>query len=115
MANEYQTAPTKHSVNFKDLNWLLKLEIFIHKDGQLRAAHLILGYKPSTKCFQSMKDTQLALIDVAVPRFLLSESPPEGTQDAQLPSPLAARLLYSHEPPIPSDDEAKEPTPKPTL
>lgn len=106
MVDEYHTAPTKHSLNFKDLNRLLKSEIFIHKDSQLRAAHLILRYKPSTKCFQSpknfikVKDTRLALIDLVVPGFLLFEPSPEGIQDAQLPAPLAARLLYSHEPPL---------------
>ena len=79
------------------------MEIFLHKDGQLRAAHVILSYKPSTKRFQSpknvirAKDPRLALIDVAVLGFLLSEPPPEGTQDAQLPAPLATRLLYSQE------------------
>lgn len=55
----------------------------------------------------------MALIDVAILGFLLSEPSPTGIQDAQLPAPQAARLLYSHEPLIPSDDEAKEPTPEP--
>jgi len=53
----------------------------------------------------------LALIDVAVPGIQLNEPPPAGTQDALLPAPLVAKLLYSQEPPIPSDDEDKEPTP----
>lgn len=57
----------------------------------------------------------MALINVVVPRFLLSKPLLEGTQDAQLPAPLAARLLYLHKPPIPSDDESKELKPKPTL
>lgn len=55
----------------------------------------------------------MALIDIAVPGFLLSEPPPAGTQDAQLSAPLAVRLYYSQEPPIPSNDEAKEPPPEP--
>lgn len=73
MVDEYHIAPIKHSVNFKDLNRLLKSEIFLHKDGQLWASHVILGYKPSTKLFQTpkniikAKDQRLALIDVAVP------------------------------------------------
>ena len=50
----------------------------------------------------------MALIDVTVPGFLLSEPPPKGTQDAQIPAPLAAKPLYSQEPPLPSDDEAKD-------
>ena len=51
MANEYHTILAKHLVNFKDLNRILRSEIFLHKDGQLRVAHVILGYKPSTKRF----------------------------------------------------------------
>ena len=106
-------------MNFKDLNRILKSKIFLHKDKQLRAAHVILGYTPSTKWFQSPKnvirarDPRLALIDVAVPGFLLTEPPLEGTQDTQLPAPLVARLLYSQEPSIPSDSEEREPTSKP--
>ena len=103
-------------MNFKDLNRILRSEIFLHKDGQLRAAHVILGYTPSTKRFQSpknvirAKDPRLALIDVAVPGFLLTKPPPERTQDAQLPAPLAAKLIYSQEPTLPSDEEDKEST-----
>ena len=119
LANEYHTAPAKYLVNFKNLKWILRSEIFLHKDGQLWAAHIILGYKPSTKRFQSpknvikAKDPRLALIDVAVLGFLLSEPSPVGTQDAYLPAPLAARILYSQELPIPSSNEAKESIPEP--
>ena len=82
--------------------------------------HVIIGYKPLTKCFQSPKkvirarDPRLALIDIVFLGFLLSEPPSAGIQDAQLPAPLAARLLYSQEPIIPSDKKTKEPTPEPT-
>lgn len=118
MVDEYHTVPIKHLVNFKDLNRLLKLEIFLHKDGQLWAAHVILGYKPSTKRFQTpknvikAKDQRLALIDVVIPGFLLSAPPSEGTQEAQLPALLAAKLLYSQELQIPSDDKARDPFPE---
>ena len=70
--DQYHTTPTKHLVNFKGLNRILRLEIFLHKDGQLRVAHVILGYTPFTKCFQNPKnvikarDPRLTLIDVAV-------------------------------------------------
>ena len=93
-------------MNFKDLNRILKAEIFLHKDGQLRAAHIILGYKLSTKHFQSPKN----VIRAKDPGFLLFEPPLEGTQDAQLLAPLAARLLYSQELTPPSGDEGKEST-----
>ena len=113
MADEYHTAPARHLVNFHDLNRILRAEIFLHRDGQLRAAHVILGYKASTKRFQSPKnvikarDPRLARINVAIPGFLQAGPPPEGTQDAELPAPLAAQLLYAQEPPLPSDEEAE--------
>ena len=31
-------------VNVRDLNFMLRSEIFVNSDGQLRASHLILGY-----------------------------------------------------------------------
>ena len=116
MADKYHTTPSKHLVNFADLNQILKLEIFLHKDGQLRAVHVILEYKPFTKRFQSSKNVikarkpRLTLIDVVIPSFLLVEPPLVGTQDAQLPAPLTAKLFFSQEPPIPLDVETKEPT-----
>ena len=116
MVDEYHTTPSKYLVNFVDLNRILKSEIFLHTNDQLRAVHVILGFKPLSKCFQSLKnvikakDARLALIDVAIPNFLLVEPPLAGTQDAQLPAPLAAKILYSLEPPIPSDEEAKDST-----
>ena len=58
------------------------------------------------------KEPRLALIDVAVVGFLLTNRPLAGTQDAQLLAPLASQLLYSQEPPIPSDKETKESTHK---
>ena len=59
------------------------------------------------------KDPMLALIDVAILGFL-TKSPPFGTQDAQLPALLAAKLLYSQDQPIPSDNEPEEHAPEPT-
>ena len=88
MANEYHTTLYKHLVNFTDLNQILKLEIFLHKDSQLWVVHVILGFKPLSKHLQSpkniirAKDPRLALIDVAVPSFLLTDLPLAGTQDA---------------------------------
>ena len=120
LADDYYTAPNKNLVNFPDLNQILRSEIFLHKDGQLRAVHIILGYEPISKCFQSpkniirAKDLRLALIDVAVRGFLLTDPPSAGTQDAQLLAPLVTKHLYSQEPPMPSNDEVTKCTPKPT-
>ena len=80
---------------------------------------MILGFTLISKRFQSprhvinAKYPRLALINVAVPNFLLTKSPPIGTQDAQLPTPLVTKLLYSQKPPIPSNDEVQEPIPEP--
>ena len=101
LADKYHIALNKNLVNFPDLNRILRLEIFLHKDGQLEAVHIILGFEPISKHFQSLKnvirakDRRLALIDVAVPSFLLTDPPPVGTQDAQLLAPLITKLLYS--------------------
>ena len=106
-------------MNFTNLNRILRLEIFLHKDGQLQATHIILEYNPSTKCFQNPKnvirarDPRLALIDVSIPGFLAAGPPPVGTQDVQLPAALATRILYSQKQPLPTDEELKEPTPEP--
>ena len=55
----------------------------------------------------------MALIDITVSDFLIIEPPLAGTQDTLPLAPIAARLLYSQKPLIPSDDEVKEPTPDP--
>ena len=49
---------------------------------------------------------------MVVPGFLLLKPPPKKTQDAQLPTPLAARLLYSQESTVLSENEDKESTPE---
>ena len=85
MTDEYHTTPSKHLVNFTNINQILKSEIFLHTDGQFQVVYVILEFKPLSKCFQSSKyvikakDAQLALIEVDVPRFLLAEPPSIGT------------------------------------
>ena len=116
LADKHHTARNKSLVNFPELNRILKSEIFLHKDSQLRAVHMIFSFNPISKRFQSpkhvirAKDPRLALIDVAVPGFLTIAHVPFRTQDTQLPAPLIAKLLYSQELPIPSDDDAEERT-----
>ena len=39
-------------MNIPALNYLLRSEIYVHEDGQLRACHLVLGYQPLTRAFQ---------------------------------------------------------------
>ena len=61
----------------------------------MRAAHIILGYKPISSSFQSSKnvikakDPWLHQINVAIPRFLTSP-PSEGTLQVELPTQCIA-------------------------
>ena len=61
--------------------------MFVSKDRQLRAVHLILDFKPLSDKFQDMGNTirvgdpWLAWIDISIPRFLARE----GIVQAELP------------------------------
>ena len=63
----------------------------MHDNGQLRAVHLILGYKPissdfqAPKCVIKAKDPRLHRISIVVPGFLLPEGAlvPRGTFSTQ--------------------------------
>lgn len=63
-------------VNVLGLNCLLRSEIFVSEDGQLRAAHLILDYEPISRIFQDagqalrVGNPKLARIDVSKAGFL---------------------------------------------
>ena len=47
--------PNFSLVNQPNLDKILKAEVFVHSDGQPRAAHLILRYTPISKSFQALK------------------------------------------------------------
>ena len=72
-------------MNQPSLDKVLKVEVFVHTEGQLRAAHLILDYIPIYKSFQVprcvIKARNLCLhrISVAAPSFLTTGPIPEGT------------------------------------
>ena len=72
-------------VNQPSLDKILKAEVFIHSDGQLKATHLILGYTPISKSYQASKcvikakDPRLHWISVAASGFLTTGPTPEGT------------------------------------
>ena len=71
--------PNLNFVNVLDLNRVLRFEVFVSEDRQLRAIHLILDFKPSSDKFQDMGnairmgDPRLARIDILVPKFLVRE------------------------------------------
>ena len=52
-------APRLSFTNVAALNYLLRLEIFVSEDRQLRAVHLILDFEPISRTFQDRKSTRL--------------------------------------------------------
>ena len=62
--------------NVVALNYLLRSEIFVSEDRQLRAIHLILDFQPISEIYQDVSnairagDPRLARIDVSRPNFL---------------------------------------------
>ena len=105
-------------MNREDLYRILRSEIFLNKDGQLHAAHIILGYKPIFSNFQSpkhlikAKDPRLLLIDIVVPRFLTGP-PPEGTHNINLIDHQIDEILQVEEEVISSNEEQEEPIREP--
>ena len=63
-------------INVPALNYLLRSQIFVNDDGQLRATHLILDYEPISRTFLDVSnsiranDYRLARIDMSQPGFL---------------------------------------------
>ena len=50
-ADKNQVAHRLNFTNIATLNYLLRSEIFVSEDGQLRAIHLILEFEPISKIF----------------------------------------------------------------
>ena len=84
-ADKNHVAPRLSHTNVQALNYLLGLKIFVSEDGQLRAAPLILDYKPLSRIFQDIgqairaKSSRLARIDVSKPGFLARRDLPPVT------------------------------------
>lgn len=68
--------PNINVVRVQELNFVLRSEIFVHYDGQLKAYHLILGYVPSYTSYQDLSSVLtvgnplLLYLDVRLPGFL---------------------------------------------
>ena len=77
-----QVASRLSFTNVAALNYLLRLEIFVSKDRQLRAVYLILEFEPILKIFQEIGyaikagDPRLARIDVSKLDFLARDDLP---------------------------------------
>ena len=79
-ADSNYTAPLLRLVNKASLDRILQSEVYVNEtDGQLRAAYLILGYKPISRAFQAprcvirAKDPRLHRISVAYEGFVVPE------------------------------------------
>ena len=76
LTDKTQVNPRISLINVPTLNYLLRSQIFVNDDGQLRAAHLILDYEPILRTFLDVgnsiraNDYRLARIDVSRPGFL---------------------------------------------
>ena len=83
-ADKRAVAPNFSLMNQQSLDKILKAEVFVHTNGQLRAAHLILDYISISKTFQAPKcvikarDPHLQRISVAALGFLITGPIPEG-------------------------------------
>ena len=98
--------------------------MFVHTNGQLRAAYLILDYIPISKGFQApkcvikAKDPYLQRISIAAPGFLITGPIPEGTLSTSsipegipkvaLPPQHTAEEGTSSHPSIIKEEEEKE-------
>ena len=51
-ADKRHVASRLSLVNVSALNYLLRSEVFVSEDRQLRAAHLVLDYEPLSRIFQ---------------------------------------------------------------
>ena len=70
-ADKRYVAPNLNFTNIPDLNRVLKSEVFVSEDRQLRAIHLILDFIPLSDKFQDVGNViranypRLARIDVS--------------------------------------------------
>ena len=102
-------------MNVPALNYLLRSEIYVTEDGQLRAAHLVLGYQPLSRSFQAIGHAiragspRLARIDVSKNGFLAQRDlPPVVLPDVRDPY-LVVQLPPPNEPgvAVPVEEEAE--------
>ena len=98
-ADKDHVSPKLRHTNVQALNYLLRLEIFVNKDGQLRAAPLILDYEPLSLTFQDVGQAikagspRLGRIDISKPGFLAwRDLPPVPRPIPQNPLPVALPL-----------------------
>ena len=117
-ADIHSTKPLLCLVNRASLDRILQSEVYVNEvDGQLRAAHLILGYTPISRAFQApmcvikAKDPRLHRISVAYEGFVVLEGIPlpENTPFTQsLPVATLSVGISSPSPILQEEEEVKE-------
>ena len=95
-ADKVHTTPRISLVNIQALNYLLRSEIFVSEDGQLRATHLILDYEPLSRAFVDVGQAiragspRLARIDISKLGFLARRDlPPVQPPTHRVPQEVA--------------------------
>ena len=95
-----QVNPRISLINVPALNYLLKSQIFVNDDGQLRATHLILDYELLSRSFLDVdnairaNDYRLARIDVSRPNFLATYDLPPIDHPISQSVPLATQPIH---------------------
>ena len=93
------TKPKLSLINVPTLNYLLRSEIFVNDDGQLRAVHLILDFEPISRSFLDVGnyiragDHRLARINVSRPNFLAPYDLPPVDHPIPQGIPIVAQPL----------------------
>ena len=99
MTDKLYTNPKLSLINVPALNYLLRSQIFVNNNGQLRAVHLILDFEPISRSFLDVGnsiragDHRLARIDVSRPNFLAPYDLPPVDHPIPQGIPLAAQPL----------------------
>ena len=99
LTDKEHVKPWLSLTNVAVLNYLLRSQIFVNDNGQLRAAHLILDYEPLSRTFQEVgnaikaNDYRLARIDVSRRYFLAPHDLPPVDHPIPQGIPLAAQPI----------------------
>ena len=99
MTDKLFTNPKLSLINVPALNYLLRSEIFVNDNGQLRAVHLILDFEPISRSFLDVGnsirvgDHRLARINVSRPDFLAPYDLPPVDHPIPQGIPLVAQPL----------------------
>ena len=99
LIDKIQVTPWISLINVLALNYLLRSQIFVNDDGQLRATHLILDYKPLSRSFLDVCNAirangyLLARVDVSWPNFLAPHNLPPVDHPILQGIPSAAQLI----------------------